>query len=308
MGFFKNILVHADGRNECRDLITCAVELAEQQEARLKLVDVVPKAPWPSSALTGNMDRFLDQLTDAKQTRLQQLAAEFQSDTLAVTHRVLQAPTSVAIIREAILGEHDLVIKAVKGAESQRSGFFGTSARRLLRKCPMPLLLVKPDFTGPFSHIVAAVDATSEHERDVALNGEIIQMAKHLCADTAGPHLLHAWSLYGASILKEHMRPEELAEAVEKTEQHAQRCIDQLVAKYHLNEAQELVHLIQGDPINVIPGFVAETNPDLLVMGTVGRSGVAGLLMGNTAEQILESIACSVLAVKPPGFETPIRA
>jgi nucleotide-binding universal stress UspA family protein len=41
-------------------------------------------------------------------------------------------------------------------------------------------------------------------------------------------------------------------------------------------------------------------------MGTVARTGVAGLFIGNTAEAILEQIECSVLAVKPEGFETPV--
>jgi nucleotide-binding universal stress UspA family protein len=172
----------------------------------------------------------------------------------------------------------------------------------------MPLLLVKREFKGPFHEIIATVDATSEHTQDMQLNGEIIRMAQSLCSEQARPHLLHAWSLYGASVLKEHMRSEEYADAVQKTELHAKLCLEELVTKYELGDAKEIVHLLQGDPIDVIPTFVAEHPADLLVMGTVGRSGLAGLLMGNTAEQILERVSCSVLAVKPTGFESPVRA
>ena len=46
---------------------------------------------------------------------------------------------------------------------------------------------------------------------------------------------------------------------------------------------------------------------DLVVMGTVGRSGLTGLLMGNTSEEVLDQINCSVLAVKPYSFKTPIH-
>ena len=42
-------------------------------------------------------------------------------------------------------------------------------------------------------------------------------------------------------------------------------------------------------------------------MGTVGRTGIRGLFIGNTAEAILNQVKCSVLAVKPSGFETPVR-
>jgi nucleotide-binding universal stress UspA family protein len=41
-------------------------------------------------------------------------------------------------------------------------------------------------------------------------------------------------------------------------------------------------------------------------MGTVARTGVRGFIMGNTAETVLEQIDCSVLAIKPQGFVTPV--
>jgi nucleotide-binding universal stress UspA family protein len=41
-------------------------------------------------------------------------------------------------------------------------------------------------------------------------------------------------------------------------------------------------------------------------MGTVARTGISGFLMGNTAETILNQIDCSVLAIKPPDFQTPV--
>ena len=53
--------------------------------------------------------------------------------------------------------------------------------------------------------------------------------------------------------------------------------------------------------------MVDRLDVDLVVMGTVGRTGLKGLIMGNTAETILRSVRCSVLAVKPEGFVTPVR-
>jgi nucleotide-binding universal stress UspA family protein len=52
---------------------------------------------------------------------------------------------------------------------------------------------------------------------------------------------------------------------------------------------------------------VEEEKIDTIVMGTVARVGIAGFLMGNTAETILGRVACSVLAVKPEGFVTPVQ-
>ena len=65
--------------------------------------------------------------------------------------------------------------------------------------------------------------------------------------------------------------------------------------------------LSRGHPDDVIREFVVTHGIDLVVMGTVARGGISGLLFGNTAERILRTLPCSVLAVKPDGFESPVR-
>ena len=62
----------------------------------------------------------------------------------------------------------------------------------------------------------------------------------------------------------------------------------------------------RGEPDAVILDFVVGEGIDLVVMGTVARGGIAGLLIGNTAERILRKLPCSVLAVKPDGFVSPV--
>ena len=57
----------------------------------------------------------------------------------------------------------------------------------------------------------------------------------------------------------------------------------------------------------MIPGFAQKERVELIIMGTVGRTGISGFFIGNTAEAILGRVDCSVLAVKPPGFETPVH-
>lgn len=65
-------------------------------------------------------------------------------------------------------------------------------------------------------------------------------------------------------------------------------------------------HLIQGPAQQVIPQTAERLGVDLVVMGTLGRTGVAGFFIGNTAEMVLEQLKCSVLAIKPPGFVSPV--
>jgi nucleotide-binding universal stress UspA family protein len=66
-------------------------------------------------------------------------------------------------------------------------------------------------------------------------------------------------------------------------------------------------HLPMGSAKKVIPPLAAELRADLIVMGTVARTGISGVIIGNTAETILDQLTCSVLAIKPPGFKTPVK-
>jgi len=45
---------------------------------------------------------------------------------------------------------------------------------------------------------------------------------------------------------------------------------------------------------------------DLIVMGTLSRTGIPGYFIGNTSESILSQVNCSVLTMKPPGFVSPV--
>ena len=65
--------------------------------------------------------------------------------------------------------------------------------------------------------------------------------------------------------------------------------------------------LRRGEPDEVIPRFAVAERIDLVVMGTVARAGIAGMLIGNTAERVLLKLPCSVPTVKPDGFESPVR-
>jgi nucleotide-binding universal stress UspA family protein len=67
------------------------------------------------------------------------------------------------------------------------------------------------------------------------------------------------------------------------------------------------VELVQGDPEGAVARFVESHGVDLVVMGTLARTGIPGLLMGNTAERVLHRLRASVLAVKPPGFVSPVE-
>ncbi|MDZ7712715.1 MAG: universal stress protein [Rhodovibrio sp.] len=66
-------------------------------------------------------------------------------------------------------------------------------------------------------------------------------------------------------------------------------------------------HVVRGNPRSAIPRMVGELGADLLVLGTVARTGVPGLIIGNTAEDVLNSVDIGIVAVKPPGYVSPVQ-
>ncbi len=89
------------------------------------------------------------------------------------------------------------------------------------------------------------------------------------------------------------------------TREQRQQGLDALANEWRTLEPR--MHLVKSLPHQVIPGFVRKEQVDLVVTGSVGHSGLAGFFIGNTAEKILLGLNCSVLALKPQGFKTPVR-
>jgi universal stress protein E len=66
------------------------------------------------------------------------------------------------------------------------------------------------------------------------------------------------------------------------------------------------LRLVKGLARRAIPDLAEDLGVELIVMGTVAHTGIAGILIGNTAETILNRIDCSVMAIKPGDFATPV--
>jgi nucleotide-binding universal stress UspA family protein len=197
----------------------------------------------------------------------------------------------------------------------------------LLRTCPCPLWLVKPGHgDGPFTQILAPVDPAPPADeadllhikediapKDPALDAQILELAGSLAENNGAElHVLHAWSAPGEGLLRGNPTLEMVSQTqvdryVEDSHAEAQKALDDLLAKSPDRTGRRFVHLLKGNPAEVIADFAKTRRIDLIVMGTVARTGIGGLLIGNTAETILQRVHCSVLAVKPEGFVTPVE-
>jgi nucleotide-binding universal stress UspA family protein len=103
------------------------------------------------------------------------------------------------------------------------------------------------------------------------------------------------------------MEPERFEEYLRAWGQESSNRAWRFVSAFGREIQPKSIHLIQGVPGDVIPKFAEDQDIDLVVMGTLGRLSQQGMFIGDTAERILNRLECSVLAVKPAGFVSPVH-
>lgn len=236
---------------------------------------------------------------------LDELVRQANQCKVEATWKLAVGKAWLEIIREVLRGQPDLVVVGTRDLTGFRRMLFGNTAMKLLRRCPCPVWVVKPGSKNRPLHILVATDLKPASENGMALG---IALANMLDAHV---HVLHVveypldrfgWTgLPDQTTLRYHQQIRGQAEAVLQ-EQLAQTDFRSLGPRCQ-------IHLIDGVgiPDITIQQFIETHDIDLLVMGTIGRGGIAGVMIGNTAERLLPEVHCSVLAVKPPDFACPVR-
>lgn len=319
---FKNILYVATPDSVSEAALERAITLTNLNQACLTVVEVIDEIPSNIKPPDGipSPEEFQAKRVMEYQQVLEERIAPWSSN-IEIQIKVLIGIPFLEIIREVLRNGRDLVIK---GAES--SGLldrvFGSEDMHLLRKCPCPVWLVKSKSPKVYRRILAAVDANDFYPPEELntrhrLNLQILEMASSLALDECAElHVVHTWEAIDEGVMRHafvDLPEEKIAAHIEDERQQHKRNLNMLmnetVNKLDQNVLKYIkpqTHLLKGHPRKYIPEFAGGIKADLIVMGTVARTGISGFFMGNTAETILNQIDCSVLAVKPPGFETPV--
>lgn len=274
-------------------------------------IDVVaairPISPMFHTVWPKHSREIEDERLNGVQSIVQRIVSERSDWNAPVDAVVLQGKPFVEIIRYAQENGHELIVtdESVDFSESAERPREDTNLR-LLRKCPCPVWLAKSDCPPRPRRVVAAVDVETDASQGQDLNAKIISQAIAVASKSGAKVIvLHAWELIGESTILRKYGVEEFdrvrAAYVAKVESAAATLLEPF------GDSRVTFQLLNGPPALAIPKFAQEETIDLVVMGTVARSGVAGLLMGNTAERIVESADCSLLALKPDDFQSQIK-
>lgn len=229
---------------------------------------------------------------------LEALAEEYDSDEVPCELVYTEERPWLELTNRVLRGENDLVVAARHNQHGAH--LFGSVTKKLLRKCPAPVWVVNEQAPLVHDKVVAATDLTPVGERALEMAAYVARV--YGCE----LHVVHAWQRpIGFEVLTERRGESEMEAALE----HLEETIEARVAASIARVASDLdakVHVACDAPARLIQRVLDTVKPDLLVMGTVSRTGVKGLLMGNTAERLLPRVSCSLLAIKPEGFVSPV--
>jgi nucleotide-binding universal stress UspA family protein len=297
MDRFKNILVVYRDAVGGDGSLTQASALARRNAGRVMVVEVVEHASVPAEYLA------------ERRKHLARLVASMDAEGARADAVLLQGTPFLEIIRQVSRAGHDLVIMPAEGDVGFKNLFFGSTSMKLMRKCPCPVWITKPGPHSDYERILAAVDPGEDDAESNGLNTDILDLSTSLAESNGSDlHVAYAWELAGHDL--DSMQSETTAEQREalkrRNEQLHAQSLERLTERYCLKDPKHHVHLLHGQPAFVLPQFVHEEDVDLVVMGTVGRTGIGGFIIGNTAELVLRQVTCAVLTIKPKGFSTPI--
>jgi universal stress protein E len=176
----------------------------------------------------------------------------------------------------------------------------------LLRTSPVPVLLVKSAKPYEKPAILAALDPSHVFAKPAKLDEVILSEAGRFSRALHGSmHAMHAYSPMPTTIApvasaEALMSVQTLPELEAKARKNLTRAIGRRVPRTRQ-------HLVPDVPVEAIPQTARKIGAALVVMGAVSRSGMQRMLIGNTAERVLNRLPCDVLVVKPKRFVTHVQ-
>ncbi len=318
MKCFKNILYLAEPSLDQTAALARAVSLADNNQARLTLLQVSEPPRTGILVESGTLETRYAEVCQSMAASLEAMAAPWR-DRLAISIQVRLGTPFLEAIREVQAGGQDLIIKLASPEAGLLNRFLGGIDLQLLRKSPCPIWILSPQDRDHYRRILAAVDFDPwrpEAESD-AFNRRILELSSSLAlSDFAELHLVHSWEPLSEDMMRLWSEPDDaakVADSVNTEHLRHQQGLERLTRKLRgwigadaYDYLKPCPHLLQGSAPETIPALVDRLKFDLVVMGTVGRSGIPGLIIGNTAEAILSQLKCALLAVKPDGFVSPV--
>jgi universal stress protein E len=305
---YQNILVVIDPTTNDQIALKRAIQLAKHSKAKITAFLSIFDFSYEMTTILSSHEREIMRSTviDDRKQWVEEIVAEHDPETLVIESRVVwhNRPFE-AIINQVINNKFDLVIKGTHQHDKLKAVIFTPTDWHVLRKCPCPVLLVKDHNWPQNGNILAAINIGSDEEEHQSLNKIITEEANNLAKlINANVHLVNSFPGTPVNI------------AIEIPEFNAQEYNDNML-KSHLqamaNHAEsfnvntDLTYVREGLAEDIINEVAGEIDAELVILGTIGRTGFSAAIIGNTAEHVIDQLKCDVLALKPFGYKSPLE-
>lgn len=263
----QRIVVAADLGETLPDVLAEAGLVARTFGAELTLVHAIPEAPEGSpdwDAVSGEAEQLLLKVKEEQAREGVKVSGSF---------RIRAEEPSDSIISTADDLGADLVVLGAGKRTTLERALLGTTAERVLARCHHPVWVARPPRITQLRRILCAIDV-SEPSREALATAAFL--ARTFVSGLTLLSVVPPGSGSGPSPLSAMEREIDL---------HG----------IELSRA-----LREGKVEDRIVEVADEVVPDLVVIGSAGRTGLRRLLGGkNTAEKLLRKMPCSLLAVPP---------
>jgi len=308
-GKFERILVAvADPSAASNKALRRAGALAHKSGASIELFNAMP-SPVSAGIAHAESERFSRLAAEASRVYLERMANRLRREEIIVnTHVETGYPAHEAILRRIRFINADLLI-----IEARKHNFFARllltqTDFELIRRCPVPLLVVKRAAAWRRPRILAALDPFHANDKPSELDGEIVAAADAIAALMGGTvHAAHVYRPLLSLIPGMEMGVPgmqmgagyvaAMPAQVKAYKAEIRRQFDRALGRYGI--PRNRAHLLCGDPAFELPAAARSVRAALVVMGAMSRSGLKRIFIGNTAEQVLDSLQCDVLILRP---------
>ena len=215
-------------------------------------------------------------------------------------------PPHEAVIRAARAFDADLIGAERHGTSHHLPWLLRFTDFELLRLAPVPVLLVKTRRAYDRPAILAAVDPSHAYSKPSKLDHEILRCAAQFTQALRGSlHAVFAYDPMPPLAVEPDLAFVGAMEAIATASQvQARKSLAQALNGTSIPAARR--HVIPRHPADAIEQAAAELGCGIVVMGAISRSGFKRLILGNTAERVLDELPCDVLVVKPKRFPSRV--
>lgn len=309
---FRDILVYAE-----TDDLACleqVVSVARAHGAAITVCEIVEPPPEMQDS-RGVIERVSKLRWSRAFQRLRRICDLFSSHTV-IDYSVFTGVPFVTITEQVVQQDFDLVVHISDPVQVASGIGLNATGMHLMRKCPCTVWALHPARQSHSSDVVLALD------RELASGTRVAEAFAMTLADAAlglaqtrngNVHVIHAWQPYGVELLEDEAL--ELSDSERQVYLQQQRADSEQWFKRVVQRIESVAddplrvkpHLVESHAVPAVEEMVSQTKAGMLVLGTVGTSANPGVLIGATTESILSSIGTPVLALKPPGFVSPLK-